>query len=124
MRSLSATSNKYPYQNEPSWSRSEKAIARKVFDAALKRELQEVMQEAKQKANQMKEPGDLWLERYLTQRRKDIDRKYDFRLSRLTPMLGTLLRERRITETELRGLGEDRVKAIRSLANVLTADAA
>jgi len=124
MRSLSATPNKYPYQNEPSWSRSEKAIARKVFDAALKRELQEVMQEAKQKANQMKEPGDLWLERYLTQRRKDIDRKYDFRLSRLTPMLGTLLRERRITETELRGLGEDRVKAIRSLANVLTADAA
>jgi len=124
MRSLSATPNKYPYQNEPSWSRSEKAIARKVFDAALKRELQEVMQEAKQKANQMKEPGDLWgLERYLTQRRKDIDRKYDFRLSRLTPMLG-LLCERRITETELRGLGEDRVKAIRSLANVLTADAA
>jgi hypothetical protein len=83
------------------------------------------MQEAKQKANQMKEHGDLWaLERYLTRRRKDIDRKYDFRLSRLTPMLGTLLCERRITETELRGLGEDKVRAIRSLAKVLTEDAA
>jgi len=46
-----ATQNMYPYQNEPSWSRSEKAIARRVFDGALKRELQEIMQEAKQMAN-------------------------------------------------------------------------
>jgi hypothetical protein len=33
-----------PYPNEPTWSRSEKAIARALFDAALKRELHEVMQ--------------------------------------------------------------------------------
>ena len=125
MSSPSATQNTYPYQNEPTWSRSEKALARRVFDAALKRELQEVMQEAKQKASLMKEPGDLWrLERYLTQHRKDIDRKYDFCLSRLMPMLGTLSCELRITETELRGLGENKVKAIRSLAKALTEDAA
>ena len=67
---------------------SEKAIARRLFDAALKRELHEVMQEAKQKANQIKEPADVWeLERYLTQRRKDVDRRYDFRSSRLTGCL-------------------------------------
>jgi hypothetical protein len=120
-----ATPNVYPYQNEPSWSRSEKAIARKVFDAALKRQLQEVMQEARRKANQMKEPRDMWgLERYLTQRRKDIDRDYDFRLSRLTQMFGRLLCERRITEEELRGLGEEKVKAIRSWAKILSEDAA
>jgi hypothetical protein len=54
---------------------SEKTVARAAFDAALKRELQEVIQEAKQKANQIKEPADLWeLERYLTRRRKNIDR--------------------------------------------------
>ena len=40
MTSPSATQDSYPYQNEPIWSRSEKAIARKAFDAALKRELQ------------------------------------------------------------------------------------
>jgi hypothetical protein len=33
-------------QHDLMWSRSEKAIARKAFDAALKRELQEVMKEA------------------------------------------------------------------------------
>ena len=47
----SSTQNTDPYQNEPIWSRSEKAIAHRVFDAALKRELQHVMQEAKQMAN-------------------------------------------------------------------------
>ncbi len=61
-----------------------------------------------QKANQIKEPAEVWeLERYLTQRRKDIDRKYDFRSSRLTRVFGTLLCERRINEEELHGLRED-----------------
>jgi hypothetical protein len=54
------TPDRYPYQNEPPWSKSEKAIARTAFDAALKRELHQVMEEAKQKANQIKEPGGLW----------------------------------------------------------------
>jgi hypothetical protein len=67
------------------------------------------MQEAKQMANQIKEPADVWaLEGYLTQRRKDIDRKYEFRSSRLTRVFGTLLWERRIREEELRlGRGQD-----------------
>ena len=73
----------------------------------------------------MKEPANVWeLEHYLTQRRKDIDRKYEFRASRLTRVFGTLLYEARITEEELRGLREDKVKAIRSCAKVLSHDAA
>jgi len=116
---------KYPYPNEPSWSRSEKSIARRVFDAALKRELHEVMQEAKRMANQVSKPADLWdLERYLTQRRKDIDCKYEFRSSRLTRVFGKLLYERRVSEDELRGLGEDKLRVIRSCAKVLSEDAA
>src|SRR6266849_3382140 len=83
MPSPSATQDSYPYQNEPVWSRSEKAIARKAFDAALGRELHEVIQKAKQRANEIQQSSDLWdLEHYLTQRRKEIDRKYDYRYSR------------------------------------------
>jgi hypothetical protein len=59
------------------------------------------------------------LERYLSERRKDIDRKYDFRSSRLTGVFGTLLCECRISEEELRGLGEDKMKALRSSAKVV-----
>ena len=110
-------------QNSPAnrrdlmWSRSEKAIARKAFDAALERELQEVIREAKQKAGQIKEPADLWnLEHYLTERRKEIDRKYDYRYSQLDLVFGRLLRERWIHEEELQGLGEDKLRGIRSYA--------
>jgi Photoprotection regulator fluorescence recovery protein len=113
----------YPYPNEPTWSRSEKATARRVFDAALKRELQEAMQKTKQMANQINQPADLWgLERYMTKQRKDIDSKYDFRSSRLTRVFGRLLCERRVSEDELRGLREDKVEAIRSCAKCLSQD--
>jgi len=125
MSSPSVFPNTYPYQNEPIWSRSEKRIARTVFDAALKQELQEIMQEAKQKASRIKEPAELWeLERYLTRRRKDIDQRHDFRVSRLARVLGRLLYERKISEKELRGLGEDKMKAIRSCAKVWSDEAA
>jgi hypothetical protein len=120
MTSPSATQDNYPYQNEPIWSRSEKAIARTAFDVALKRELHEVMEEARQMANQIEQPSDLWdLEHYLTQRRKEIDRKYDYRYSELTHVFGRLLRESRLSEEELRGLREDKLKAIRSFAKFL-----
>jgi hypothetical protein len=125
MTSPSATQESYPYQNEPIWSRSEKALARKAFDAALGRELHEVIQEAKKMANQIQQSSDLWdLEHYLTQRRKEIDRKYDFRGSRLTDVLGRLLYENRLSEEDLRGLREDKLKPIRSFAKFLAKGAA
>jgi Photoprotection regulator fluorescence recovery protein len=125
MTSPSATQDRYPYQNEPIWSSSEKAIARRAFDAALRRELHEVMQDTKQMASQIKEPSDLWdLERYLTERRKDIDRKYDTRGSRLKDVLGRLLYENRLDEKDLRGLREEKMKSIRSFAQFLRDDAA
>jgi len=125
MSSPSATPNTYPYQNEPTWSKSEKAIARTAFDAALKRELQDVMRKTKQMANQIKEPADVWeLEHYLTERRKEIDLKYDYRYSQLTHVFGRLLYEGRVSEEELSGLREDKLKPIRSLAEFLAKDVA
>ena len=125
MSSASATQNTHPYQNEPTWSKSEKAIARIAFDAALKRELQDVMRKTKQMANQIKEPADVWeLEHYLTERRKEIDLKYDYRYSQLTHVFGRLLYEGRVSEEELSGLREDKLKPIRSLAEFLAKDVA
>jgi len=76
-------------------------------------------------ANQIKEPADVWgLEHYLTQRSKEIDRKYDFRSSRLADVLGRLLYENRLSEEDLRGLSEEKMKSIRSFAQFLRDDAA
>jgi len=125
MSSPSASHDRYPWQNEPTWSKSEKAIARTAFDAALNRELREVMQEAKRMANEIKEPADAWdLEHYLTERRREINRKYDYRYSQLTHVFGRLLYEGRVSEEELGGLQEDKLNPIRSLANFLAEDAA
>jgi hypothetical protein len=76
-------------------------------------------------ASQIQQSSDLWdLEHYLTQRRKEIDRKYDYRYSQLTQVFGRLLCEKRLREEELRGLREDKLKPIRSFAKFLAGDAA
>lgn len=125
MSSPSANPHRYPYQTEPTWSKSEKAVARKAFDAALGRELHEVIQKTKQMATSIQQSSDLWeLEKYLTQRRKEIDRKYTYRHSELTQVFGRLLHERRVSEQELRGLREDKLKSIRSVAEFLAKYAA
>jgi hypothetical protein len=125
MSSPSATPDRYPYQSEPIWSRSEKALARKAFDAALGRELHEVIQEAKKMASQIQQSSDLWdLEHYLTERRKEINRKYDYRYSQLAHVFGKLLYEKRLREDELRGLQEDKLNSIRSVAQFLAKYAA
>jgi hypothetical protein len=106
--------------SDPLWTRSEKRIARKAFDAALKRELDEVIQEAKKMADRIEQPSELWdLEDYLTRRRKAINQKYDSRGSRLTHVLGKLLYEGRLEEEQLRGLSPDKLKAIRSYKDFL-----
>jgi hypothetical protein len=54
------------------WSPAEKAIARQAFDLALRRELDAIMKEAKDRAARIELPSELWdLELYLTQRLKD-----------------------------------------------------
>ena len=125
MNTSSASQRSYPYRKEPTWSKSEKTIARTAFDAALGRELHELIQETKRMANGIKGSADLWeLEFYLTRRRKEIDHKYDYRYSRLIDVLGRLLYEKRLREEELRGLGEDKLKLIRSFARFLAEAAA
>lgn len=125
MSNPSAPQGSDPYQDEPTWSKSEKAIARTAFDAALKREFHELMQETKQRAKQINEPADLWdLEHYLTERRKEIDRKYDYRYSQLRHVFGRLLYEGKVSEEDLRGLRDDKLKSIRALAKFLAEDTA
>ena len=96
------------------WSPKEKAIARRAFDLALHRELVATVQEAKQMAERIKEPDQLWeLERRLTQRRKDINAKYEYKYAVLLLVLGDLVQEGRIGLNELQGLAEDKLRCVR-----------
>ena len=95
------------------WSTSEKAIARKAFDQALNDELRKLVREAKARAAIIDEPSELWkLERWLTERRIEIDRKYDYRYSVLPNVFAGLVKRGRIGENDLYGLAPEKIELI------------
>lgn len=99
------------------WSPAEKAVARRAFNLALNRELETVIRDAKERAERVRDASELWeLERWLAERRRRIDSTFDFRYSILPLVFATLLRDRRLSEDELRGLTEDKIDAIRQMA--------
>ena len=99
------------------WSQTEKAIARKAFERALQKELEEVIHKTQRMAATIVQSSDLWeLESFLTKRRNEIDRKYDYRYSVLPEVFGELVREGRIYEKELHGLAEDKLAFVHKFA--------
>lgn len=101
------------------WSPAEKASARKAFDKALQLELREIIERVKNMATKIEQASDLWdLERWLTQRHLTIDRKYDYRYSVLPLVFATLLREGRLSENDLQGLGREKLELIQRIASL------
>ena len=112
--------NPYISMRERKWSAAEKAIARKAFERALQQDLEAVIREAKKMAEKIEQPSDMWeLERYLTQRRKEIDCQYDYRYSVLTVVFASLIRKGRLREEDLQGLAEEKLGHIRQMAQAL-----
>ena len=100
------------------WSSTEKKIARRVFDAALERELAEIMAAFKERAAKATRPEEMWaVEKYLAEARRGIEKTYDYRYSQLHFVFGRLLREKRIEERDLEGLSEDHLAAVRRIAS-------
>jgi len=107
------------HMRDLTWSQAEKAVARRAFDLALAREVDAVTREVKRMAANIEEMSALWeLEGYLTKSRNEINRKYDYRYSVLPMVFGVLIREGRISEEDLRGLGEDKLDYIRRVASL------
>lgn len=101
------------------WSPTEKAIARRAFDLALGRELEGVIREAKKRAARITEASELWkLERWLSERRREIDSTFDFRCSVLPMVFATLLRDGSLSEGDLSGLAQNKLEGIRLMASV------
>ncbi len=120
MRSAYHSFQKSDSERELTWSPAEKSVARKAFDRALQRELDGVIAETKSRAAAIRQASDVWdLERYLTKRRGQIDRRFDYRYSVLIQVFGELLHRGRLSEQDLRGLSEDKLVAIRRYATFL-----
>jgi hypothetical protein len=99
------------------WSSTERAIARRCFERALRQELDAAIQSTKEMAAKIRQPSELWeLEHHLTQLRKEIDRKYEYKYSKLVFVFADLVREGKLDPEDLRGLSEEKLRYIRQHA--------
>lgn len=75
------------------------------------------MRETKERAARIRAASELWeLERWLCERRREIDQKYDYRYSVLPMVFGRLVLEQRLSVEDLEGLEPKKIAAIRSWA--------
>ena len=102
---------------EMKWSKTEKEAARRAFEGAYRKECGAIAAKIKEMAAATSEPEDLWrIHDVLTKQRRQTDEKYDYRYSVLLFVFARLLQEGWITETDLQGLADDKIEAIRYLA--------
>ncbi len=102
------------------WSKIEKKKARKIFNEALLKEYDLIIKRVRDLANAAASPQDIWeINSYLKDSLKDIDRKYDYRYSRIIDVFGKLLAEGMISKSDLEGLSADKVKDIENFADVI-----
>ena len=85
----------------------------------MQAELADVLQDFKARAAAVQTPDDMWpIEHFLSQRRRELDAKYDYRYSQLISVFGRLVREGRLTEAHLAGLSDDKLEFIRRIASL------
>lgn len=100
--------------NHYKWSDAEKKVARGAFDKGLANELAALLKELKDRSSRADKPEDIWeINDYLNSRQRDIASTYDYRYSQLIRVFGTLLAEGWIEESDLSGLNEEKLQAIR-----------
>jgi len=100
------------------WSKTEREVARRAFDAAYRKECRDIAEKVGEMIAKVATPSDLWqIHDFLTEQRRQTDEKYDYRYSVLLFVFARLLSEGRVTEADLTGLREDKTNEIRYLAN-------
>ena len=105
--------------SEINWSDSEKKAAKEVFDRAYEREINNLIEEVRQKASQVSEIDQLWqLHDFLSAKRHEIDGKYDYRYSELIFVFAKLLKQGWVNKEELKVLERDKLAKISALSRM------
>jgi len=104
---------------EFTWSATEKKAARAAFDRALSREVKATRQEAEAMLRNSPDDRVIWrLHDYLSEKRREIDEKYDYRYSRLMSVFPRLVSEGWLNADELAGIGAEKVDVINKLMSL------
>jgi hypothetical protein len=103
--------------DEPTWTGSEKKVARRAFDRAFERQCATIAAEAKRMLSAG--PSEVWrVHDYLSGQRKIVDRIYDYRYSRLLDVFSILLRDGWLRDADLAGLQEEKIERIKRWASL------
>jgi hypothetical protein len=101
------------------WSKTEKQVAKQAYDTAREREYAKLLEKTREMAGRMQEPGDLWrLHDFLTDKRRAIDEKCDYRYSQFIFVFARLIHEGWLSLEELEGLHEDKLAKIRVILSL------
>ena len=101
------------------WSKPEKSVARRAYDAAFQRECDAVRSKVRELIDAASEPQDVWrIHDYLTDKRDEVDSKYDYRYSVLPFVFARLVREGWLTMEELAELGQDKLDVIKRVVEL------
>lgn len=104
---------------ETKWTDAEKKAARRAFEAAFRKECDFISTKLKEMISNALEPADLWrIHDYLSDRREEIDGKYDYRYLVLIAVFGRLLREGWLSDADLKGLSEDKIERIKHIGSL------
>ncbi len=101
------------------WSPSEKRLARKLFDNALQRELADLVMDFRKRAEAVQTPDEMWkLRRFLEQTEREVEEKYDYRYSQMLFVFGRLVREGRISISQLQELSAEKLSYFRKIVSL------
>lgn len=96
-----------------SWSKSEKQAARRAYSLAYARECEAIAVEIRQRVADLRGEDEIWaLHDYLTETRREVDEKYDYRYSQLILVFARLVAEGWLSLDELEGLAEEKIERI------------
>ena len=106
--------------SETDWSKREKEIARKAFKIAYDREQQAIMEDIRKRISEVSDLAELWrLQEDLTEKRKEINEKYDYRYSVLNLVFARLISEGWLQKEDLEGLSDEKLEEIRRISLLL-----
>ena len=102
------------FEDEVTWTATEKKTARRAFDKAFERHCTTITAEARRMLENVAAPSDIWrVQEYLSEHRKTVDRIYQYRYSDLLLVFSRLMRDGWLTEADLVGLQEQKIARIK-----------
>jgi hypothetical protein len=101
------------------WSNTEKLLARQAYDLAYERECAKIFEKVQEMLSGMENPKEVWkIYDYLRKSRREMDSKYDYRYLILTIVLGKLMKEGLIFDSDIDKLSHDKIDAIKRIASI------